>query len=371
MLIRNKIAIIVFGLFFSASVFGQLPCDKRATKETKKLFKNLHSLTQQKQVMFGHQDDLAYGVGWRGIKGDSDVKRSTGDYPSVFGWDLGHLESNSPLQIDSIPFKTLKEYIIQVYKMGGINTISWHLNNPSTGGSAWDTSGSAVRSVLPNGVNHDKYFEWLDKVADFSKSLKVGVFGKKIPFIFRPYHENTGSWFWWGEGSTSSEEFIALWRMTVDYLHSKGVHNILYAYSPDNFKSKEHYLKCYPGDDYVDIIGHDLYHRSFDNEGTKQYIQTLQKNLSILSEIAKEHNKVTALTETGLETIPVADWWTSTLWNTIEPFNISYVLVWRNGRSNHYYAPCPNNISLNDFRKFSTLQNVLFLNKTKRINLYK
>lgn len=368
---ENKITISILLIFLSQSIFGQTPCDENATRQTKQLYRNLYSLTQKKQVLFGHQDDLAYGVGWRGIKNESDVKRSVGDYPSVFGWDLGHIESNSYYQIDSIPFADLKKYILQAYKMGGINTISWHLNNPATGGNAWDTSGMAVRSILPNGANHDKYLKWLDKIADFANSLKTGFWGKKVPFIFRPYHENTGSWFWWGEGSTSSDEYIALWRMTVDYLRSKDVHNILYAYSPDNFQSKEHYLKCYPGHDYVDIVGHDLYHRTTDTEGTQKYIQTLKKNLNTVTEIAREHKKIAALTETGLETIPVADWWTTTLWNAIEPYELSYVLVWRNGRANHYYAPYPNNISVEDFKKFSSLNKVLFLNKTKEINLYK
>jgi mannan endo-1,4-beta-mannosidase len=37
--------------------------------------------------MFGHQDDLAYGVGWKYEPGRSDIKDVTGDYPAVYGFE--------------------------------------------------------------------------------------------------------------------------------------------------------------------------------------------------------------------------------------------------------------------------------------------
>lgn len=54
----------------------------------------------------------------------------------------------------------------------------------------------------------------------------------KVPVLFRPWHEHTGSWFWWGEKLCTPEEYKALWHMTVDILRSDGVDNALYAYSP-------------------------------------------------------------------------------------------------------------------------------------------
>ena len=61
--------------------------------------------------MFGHQDDLAYGVGWKYEKGRSDIKDVTGDYPAVYGWELGHLEIDSPYNLDSVPFNTMQQLI--------------------------------------------------------------------------------------------------------------------------------------------------------------------------------------------------------------------------------------------------------------------
>ncbi len=59
---------------------GQVPkkvqlSDNKATTETKNLFQNLNKL-KEKGFMFGHQDDLAYGVNWKYEAGRSDVKMS-------------------------------------------------------------------------------------------------------------------------------------------------------------------------------------------------------------------------------------------------------------------------------------------------------
>src|SRR4051812_44133297 len=62
----------------------ELPADKMATRETVNLYRNLKRVLN-KGIMFGHQDDLAYGVGWKYIPGKSDVKEVTGDYPAVYG----------------------------------------------------------------------------------------------------------------------------------------------------------------------------------------------------------------------------------------------------------------------------------------------
>jgi hypothetical protein len=65
---------------------------------------------------------------------------------------------------------------------------------------------------------------------------------------------------------------------------------------------------------------------------------------------ARERGKLAALTETGLEAIPVRNWWTGRLLNeTIadqDAMGISYVLVWRNAnpafdRKDHFYVPYP------------------------------
>lgn len=87
--------------------------------------------------------------------------------------------------------------------------------------------------------------------------------GKPIPIIFRPFHEHTQTWSWWGASCTTATEFIALWKFTVNYLRdTKGIHQFIYAISPqmDTVKTEDDFLFRWPGDDYVDFIGMDCYH---------------------------------------------------------------------------------------------------------------
>jgi mannan endo-1,4-beta-mannosidase len=352
---------------------GDLPSDKRATKETINLYKNLKRLLNR-GVMFGHQDDLDYGVGWKYVEGKSDVKEVAGDYPAVYGWELGNIEHNLPYNLDSVPFDKMRNYIQQGYERGGVITISWHADNPLNGESAWDTT-HAVHSILPGGSKHELYKVWLDKVAAFIGSLKSKN-GTPIPVLFRPYHEFTGNWFWWCQNTCTPTEFKLLWRFTVDYLQNeKGLHNILWVYNTADFKDKEDFLQRYPGDDVVDLVSFDSYQYG-DPQKDNSFVQNMDRRLTILEKVAKEKNKIPAIAETGYEAIPYANWWTNTLWKGIGDHKISYVLVWRNhglqpNGHMHYYAPYKGNVSANDFIKFYKLDRTLFEKDVAKENLYK
>jgi mannan endo-1,4-beta-mannosidase len=331
---------------------------KTLTPETQNLLKNLKVISE-KGFMFGHQDDPLYGIGWEGDDGRSDVKSVVGDYPAVMGFDLGRIELGSEKNIDNVSFEKIRQEIIRQYQRGGMITMSWHVNNPLTDGDSWDvkSGGNAVVSVLQGGQCHDKFLRWLQRAADFFNSLKTED-GTKIPIVFRPWHEHTGSWFWWGKDLCSSEQYKTLWRMTSERLRLKGVNNVLLAYSPGmESDTVEEYLERYPGDDIIDVLGTDVYQYE-----RSQYIKQLNKMLTILTEAGKKHDKPIALTETGFEGIPDSLWWTGTLLPVIEKYPLSYVLVWRNARekSTHYYAPYPGQVSADDFVRFSQSPKMLF-----------
>lgn len=342
-----------FLLFFFAPVFvfasGPKPADKNATAETVKLYQNLLKL-QHAGMMFGHQDALAYGAGWVYEEGRSDVKDVCGDYPAVYGWELGHLELGDAYSLDSVHFDKIKQWIKQVYSRGGINTISWHLRNPFTGGTSWDTSSKeVVKSILPGGEKHDLFKQYLDRLAAFLLDLKTED-GTFVPVLFRPFHEHTGSWFWWGKNLCSVEEYKALWRFTVDYLQNqKNVHHLLYSYSTDRFNGESEYLERYPGDDIVDILAFDLYDRGPD------YPEVLKSCAKTVTSLAKQRSKIAAVSETGGPIASQPDWWTKKVLETLRPFDISYVLVWRNPwqpASHAAFGPHPGNPSATDFVKF-------------------
>ncbi len=351
--------------------------DKDGTPETKALFSNLKKLTE-KGWLFGHQDDLAYGVNWRYEKERSDVKEACGDYPALYGWDLGGLErENNDKNIDGVPFKKMRQYIKEGYKRGGVITVSWHMDNPLTGGGSWDTTQGTVVSVLPGGINHKLYKKWLDKAADFFLSLK-GDSNELIPVLFRPLHELTGTWFWWGSNNCTPDDFKVLWRFTNYYLKTvKNCHNLIYVYNTGgDFKTKDEYLMRYPGDEVVDVLSYDTYQYD-DPKKNDWFVKNNNSLLAMICEIGKEKNKLTALAETGYEAIPYADWWTETLLKAIGSNRISYVLLWRNhglaqwNNKMHYYVPYKGQISQADFVRFYELDITLFEKDINNEKVYK
>lgn len=345
--------------------------DKNATKETKMLYHNLKAISK-KHILFGHQHALEYGHGWSNKENRSDVKSVTGSHPAVIGIDFSGFSGQSKEAIENTK-AVLKKNVIDTYERGGITTVSWHFINPvSNSGFYWkdSTSVAAMSNIKPGGSHHEQYKDILKTIADFARSVKAKD-GTLAPMIFRPFHEYDGDWFWWGKPHTSKEDFIAVWQFTVSYLRDTlGVHNFIYAISPDNrFNSESDYLERYPGDDYVDMFGMDDY-GDFGRDG-KYDTENAIKKIKIISEVAIKKKKLAALTETGLESIPNPKWWTGTLLKILKFDNIqlAYVLVWRNDATSptHFYAPFPGQISVPDFLKFYNDPYTLFENDLKQI----
>lgn len=332
-----------------SSADAVVPIDKSATEATQALYANMLTIND-KGIMFGHQDATLYGIGWKYESNRSDVKSVCGDYPAVYGWEIGDIELGNNMSLDSVPFDTMRQHILAAYKRGGVNTISWHANNPITGGNSWDKDTKiAVKSILPNGEKHEMYKGWLDKVSEFMLSLKDDN-GELVPILFRPFHEHTGAWFWWGSEQCTPEEYISLYRFTVDYLKDvKNVHNLLYTYSPDIVSSANEYNERYPGDNYVDILGIDAYHHK-----GKDFRTDVPRLLERLDSLATQKNKPMVFSETGLEGVPDSLWWTQTLLPAIKEHRPAYVLVWRNAHNipGHFYGPYPGSTSANDFIRF-------------------
>ncbi|MGR3811248.1 glycoside hydrolase family 26 protein [Jiulongibacter sp. NS-SX5] len=347
------------------------PIDPNATKQTRALFKSLKKI-QKRGVIFGHQHATEYGRGWYGEDNRSDVKSVVGSHPGIIGVDFSGFTRR-----DSSIYKTnLKKVVEDHYNRGGITTVAWHFYNPmGKGGFYWKGSDSinVVPRLIPGGDGHEQYKMILDGIAEWAKNVK-GENGEKVPMIFRPFHEFDGGWFWWGAPYCTVDEFKTLWRFTVSYLRdTKGVHNFIYAFSPDNrFSNVEEFLARYPGDEWADMVGMDNY----GDMGRDHYdLETAAKKLKIVSDYAIKHKKLAAFTETGLESIPNDKWWTEALLKVLKTkgLRMSYVLVWRNdSRSKtHYYAPHPGHKSVPDFEVFYNDKFTWFEKDLAAKNIYK
>ncbi|MFZ5941632.1 MAG: glycoside hydrolase family 26 protein [Bacteroidota bacterium] len=354
-------------VFFSCTSKDQektgtiLPNDPSATEETVNLYQNLHALAG-KSVLIGHQDDLAYGIGWKGDEFRSDINDVCGQFPAVFGWDLGKIGTD--YNIDSVPFASMKVWAVKAYQKGGINTYSWHMDNLSTGGNSWDITPS-IMDILPGGKKHEAYLQQLDLVAGFFASL-TNDDGTPVPIVFRPFHEMNGGWFWWGAASCTPEEYKRLYRFTVEYLRdTKNLHHIIYAFSTDVFTSVDEYLRYYPGDEYVDILGFDDYRGLKNKENSYLTVRMLET----LDSLSSARSKIFTISETGLERITDPNWFTGVVLPVLKTNEstqrASWMLLWRNGRPDHFYAPYPGQQSADDFIVFAADSLTGFLNDNR------
>ncbi len=394
---------------------------KPRSREAEAVLKNLKTIQNNNKVLFGHQDTLAYG---RQFKNErvfyanqirSDIIEAIGgiqQLPYVFGWDLGQIERKviSPNQ-NGFPRNTVingvyESFIVDASKWANgqsiINTFSWHCDNPietinkNINSSSSDTDyndvnydstnklydKNTINKMLPTNNNIPPYWilfqKWLDELVVFFKKI-VDKEGNLIPIIFRPYHEVSNSkFFWWHLGTPS--DYITLWCKTVDYLRSKGLHNLLFAFcindandykntNETNTKNTINNLlsNYYPGDDYVDIIAFDAYQRPAKDGNppykTDDFKNSIKWHLETIELYNASKNKVIALTEVGADNITAQDynvitrettdneteskeWWTKVLLESIKDKKLAYLLVWRNPcilknrfDNSEFYAP--------------------------------
>jgi mannan endo-1,4-beta-mannosidase len=318
--------------------------DADATPETKALYANLYLVARQHGTMFGHHDYPSYGVGWRGDKDRSDVKDIVGEHPAVYSLDMAGLNDRKV------------EFIKDAHRRGGLSMLVWHQSNPLTEGpdarypvgTAWDNT-KVVDQILTEGSEMNiKYKKRLDGVAEWFHKMRDDE-GRPIPVIFRPLHEHTQSWNWWGSSATTDEEFIAFWRFIVSYLRDqKGVHNVIYAISPqmdDVYDDpKGRLMFRWPGNEWVDFLGMDCYH----------FLKRAawESNVAAMSELSDTLGKPVGVTETGLEKNHKATYWTDDVLPALKNTNISMVVAWRNDNPNHAWGPYPSDSTADNFKIF-------------------
>ena len=332
------------------------------------LISRLYTQVEAGKIMYGHQDDLMYGHSWKLEDAASEFVKSDihgvcGKYPAVYGMDLGGIEVGWEANLDKNDFDNMRASAVAHHERGGVVTFSWHPRNPLTGGDAWDVSSKeVVASILPGGEKHEFFMGWLSNAADFLGSIRTAD-GQTLPVVWRPWHEHTGSWFWWGQDLCTTEQYKALWQMTYDYMvKERGLDNLVWAYSPGaGGITPELFAERYPGDEIIDMVGFDCYQYSTD----EVYIKEMKHALDVMSAFNEGRGKIMAVTETGYEGIPNASWWTDVLYQAVKDYPVSYVLTWRNAcdehMQHHFYGPYPGHLSAENFKEFAELEKIELL----------
>ena len=146
----------------------------------------------------------------------------------------------------------------------------------------------------------------IDQIASYLKPLK----DKGIPVIWRPLHEAGGQWFWWGRDAAACNR---LWLLMFERFEAAGLDNLIWAWTHSAAWSKpfSEGMKWYPGDEYVDIVGFDLYNLTSAQSCYKDYFLWLQQQCP---------DKLVAITECGNIPSLASQWSAGAKWLMFMPW---------------------------------------------------
>lgn len=203
-------------------------------------------------------------VSWNAYEADW-VYKHTGKYPALNCYDYIHLPWSPANWIDYSDIAPVKNW----WNSGGIVAAGWHWIVPAAEGvtdlnsMTYEPAKTAFRAknAVTEGTWENEVMKAdLQKMAGYLKLLR----DENIPVLWRPLHEAAGNiyeynggtaWFWWGYDG--AEVFRQLWIYMFEYFESQGLNNLIWVWTS---QTKDE--PFYPGDDYVDIIGRDIYNKS-------------------------------------------------------------------------------------------------------------
>jgi mannan endo-1,4-beta-mannosidase len=180
------------------------------------------------------------------------VYKHTGIYPALNCFDYIHLQ-NSPSSWINYNNTTIVQ---NWWKANGLVAIMWHWNVPRSQSSSdysfntRETTFDITKAVQPGTYENGVVMADLEKAANCLLLLKRA----NIPVIWRPLHEASGGWFWWG--AKGPEAYKALWKLMFETFQAKGLNNLIWVWTSETNDDA-----WYPGDQYVDIVGRDLYNK--------------------------------------------------------------------------------------------------------------
>ena len=287
------------------------PVDAKATEAAKKVYTFLYDNFGKKTISGIMTGDMTTANG--DVTQHEDVQavyKASGKYPALVGFDFlfatGRTEDED----------WCKDYTNKgiglakdLYRRGGLPAFTWHWHDPSrvtddfysdkctvkiadalNADGSWNTSSDLYKNMVKD----------IHTIADYFLQLQEAG----TACIFRPLHEASGGWFWWGRNKDAAA-FVKLYHLIFDEMvNVKGVHNVIWVWNAGVDDADWN-----PGDEYYDIVSADIYNAAFDYSSNYAAFDKL-KTMS-------EGKKLIALSENGpipdiekeIEEEAVWSWW--------------------------------------------------------------
>ena len=160
-----------------------------------------------------------------------------------------------------------------------------------------DTEFDATNATVEGTWENKVFTEDLKNAAAYLKLLRDA----DIPVLWRPFHEAAGGWFWWGKDAAS---FKSLWIAMFNYFKAEGLDNLIWVWTTEGNDAD-----WYPGDQYVDIVGRDIYN--------KETADCVSEYTSIAGNYG---NKIVSLSECGTVGLISEQWASGARWSWFMPW---------------------------------------------------
>lgn len=160
-----------------------------------------------------------------------------------------------------------------------------------------DTEFDAANATVEGTWENKVFTEDLKNIAAYLKLLRDA----DIPVLWRPFHEAAGGWFWWGKDAAS---FKSLWIAMFNYFKTEGLDNLIWVWTTEGDDAD-----WYPGDQYVDIVGRDIYN--------KETADCVSEYTSIAGNYG---NKIVSLSECGTVGLISEQWASGARWSWFMPW---------------------------------------------------
>ncbi len=272
---RHATRALLLPFLFAAAPCGATPLIKPVTPdplpEVTALYTFLQEISGRYTLTGQHNPPVAGG------RNSQFAATYTGKTPAVWTSDFGFAKAGDMDSTLDRPI-VVKEAIRQ-HQLGAIISLCWHAvpptaDEPVTFRPLPGSDPKMLQSVqgrltdeqfkdllTPGTALYQHWAAQVDVVAGYLKLLQDA----RVPVLWRPYHEMNGDWFWWGGRTQEPYTTAALYRQIFDRLvNHHHLKNLLWLWSMDriNNPAMDH-AKYFPGIEYVDVLGLDVYGNDF------------------------------------------------------------------------------------------------------------